>query len=446
MSGEQTHVQGEHGDAAEALGLHDRGYLTLLLAVALLGIPLSLIAFGFLVAVHELEHVVWETLPRALGYADVPAWWPIVTIGLAGVLVALTVRYLPGHGGHVPVAGLGAGTTPPSMVPGTVLAAAASLVGGAVIGPEAPLIAIGGGLALLAVRRTKLGGDPKVATIMAAAGAAAAMSAIFGNPLIAAVIFLEVLGLGRRRTMLVVVPCLLSSGVGALLFTGLGRWTGLEIGALALPELEPARLTLVEVTWVLPLAALIAVMTWAVFLLGRHTARLASRYLMATTVGAGVVAGACACLYAVMTGHSPTEVALSGQATLPVLAADGSAWTTGALTALVAAKALAYAVCLGAFRGGAVFPAILIGAGIGVLASTLAPGLGLLPGLAIGMAAGVAVIGLPVSSVILVVLLLGDGAASQMPVVILAVVAAMVVEERLSSSQIAPDADAGPHH
>ena len=443
MSGEPADVQ-RHDDTAAGPGLHDRGYLTILLVVALLGIPLSLIAFGFLVAVHELEHLVWETLPHSLGYADLPAWWPIVTIGLAGVLVALTVKYLPGHGGHVPVTGFGGGVTPPSVVPGTVLAAAASLVGGAVVGPEAPLVAIGGGLALLAVRRTKLGSDTSVAAIIAAAGAAAAISAIFGNPLVAAVIFLEVLGLGRRQTMLVVLPCLVSSGIGALVFTGLGRWTGLEIGALAIPDLEPARLAVGELAWALPLAAVTGMVTWAVFRLGRRTARLATSHLMATTVGAGLVAGSAACAYALLTGHSPAEVALSGQATLPMLAADPAAWSTGALVGLVAFKALAYAVCLGAFRGGAVFPAVMLGAAIGVLASTLAPGLDLLPGLAIGMAAGTAVIGLPVTGVILVVLLLGDAAASQMPVVILAVVIAMVVEERLSSWT--PVAGAGPHH
>ena len=62
------------------------------------------------------------------------------------------------------------------------------------------------------------------------------------------------------------------------------------------------------------------------------------------------------------------------------------------------------------------------------------PGLTFLPGMAIGMAAGVAVIGLPVTGVVLVVLLLGDAATSQMPVVILAVVTATVVEEMLSTS------------
>jgi MFS superfamily sulfate permease-like transporter len=49
------------------------------------------------------------------------------------------------------------------------------------------------------------------------------------------------------------------------------------------------------------------------------------------------------------------------------------------------------------------------------------------------MAAGAAVTGLPVTSVLMVVLLLGDAAAHQMPVVILATVTAFVVEELLSA-------------
>ena len=208
-----------------------------------------------------------------------------------------------------------------------------------------------------------------------------------------------------------VLPCLVSSGVGALLFTGLGQWTGLGIGVLAIPHLTPARLQVAEVAWALPLAAVIAALSWAVFFLGRRTARLVASHLMAATVGAGLAVGAAACAYALLTGHSPAEVALSGQRTLPVPATDPGAWSTGALVALVLFKAVAYGVSLGAFRGGATFPAILIGAACGVLASTLAPGLTLLPGLAIGMAAGAAVLGLPVTSVVLVVLLLGDAAS-----------------------------------
>ena len=422
--------------------LHSRGYLRLLLGAALLGIPLSVIAFGFLAAVHELEHVVWHTLPHELGFEHAPAWWAIPALGLAGVLVALAVQRLPGHGGHVPADGLGGGPTPPSHVPGIVLAAGASLALGAVVGPEAPLIALGGGLALLAVRRTPLTGDAQTSAVLAASGSAAAISAIFGNPLIAAVLLVEVLGLARRQTMLVVLPCLVSSGIGALVFTGLGSWTGLGIGALSIPDLASTRLHVAEVAWAVPVAAAVGVLTWLVFLLGRRTAALAKERVFAVTVGAGLLAGCSATAYALVTDHSSAEVALSGQATLSVLATDPGAWSTGALLALLLCKGLAYGLSIGVFRGGPVFPAIFLGAVIGVVASTWLPGLGLVPALAIGMAAGVAVTGLPVTSVVLVVLLLGDAATSQMPVVILATVAALVLEELLRSrSAQAPATD-----
>jgi H+/Cl- antiporter ClcA len=418
--------------------LHSGSYLRLLLVAGLLGIPLSVTAFGFLAAVHELEHAVWHSLPHELGYEHVPAWWPIPALGLAGVLVALAVRHLPGHAGHVPADGLGAGATPPSHVPGVVLGAGASLVLGAVVGPEAPLIAIGSGLALLAIRRTAAAGNTEISGVIAASGSAAAISAIFGNPLIAAVLLVEVLGLARRQTLLVVLPCLVSSGVGALVFTGLGSWTGLGIGALAIPDLRATRLHVAEVGWALPVAAAVGVLTWLVFLLGRRTAALARERVFAVTVGAGLLAGCSAAAYALVTDHSSAEVALSGQATLSALATDPGAWSTGALLALLLCKGLAYALSIGVFRGGPVFPAIFLGAAIGVVASTWLPHLGLVPALAIGMAAGVAVTGLPVTSVVLVVLLLGDAATSQMPVVILATVTALVVEELLRTHVLTP--------
>jgi len=420
--------------AAGAAGvvMHSRGYLGLLLFAALIGVPLSLAAFGFLVAVHELEHQVWHALPDALGYDALPAWWAIGTLGIAGLLVGLTVRHLPGHGGHVPALGLATGASPPSVVPGVVLAAGAGLVLGAVVGPEAPLIAIGGGLALLSVRRVSQLNRGETSVVIAAAGSAAAISAIFGNPLIAAVIFLEVMGLGRRQTMLVVLPCLVSSGVGALVFTGLGRWSGLEIGELAIPNLEAAQLKVADVLWALPIAVTVALGTWAVFVLGRRTAAWVEGRIVAATVGAGLVAGASAAVYALATDHSPAEVALSGQSALGTLASNPGAWSAGALVMLLLCKGIAYGVCLGAFRGGPVFPAIFLGAAAGVLAYSVLPGTALVPCLAVGMAAGVAVVGLPVTGALLVVLLLGDAATSQMPVVILAVVAATVVHGKLS--------------
>ena len=63
----------------------------------------------------------------------------------------------------MPAEGLGWGTHRATHPGRADLAAVASLSLGAVIGPEAPLIAIGGGLALLAADRTKLGRTPRAA-------------------------------------------------------------------------------------------------------------------------------------------------------------------------------------------------------------------------------------------------------------------------------------------
>jgi hypothetical protein len=135
-----------------------------------------------------------------------------------------------------------------------------------------------------------------------------------------------------------------------------------------------------------------ATVTWSCFGIGRRVARLASTHLMATTVAAGLLAGGSSAPHAVTTGHSPAEVAMSGQATLAPLAAHPGSWSVGVLVMLLACKGLAYALCLGTFRR-PVFPAILIGAVFGVLANALLPSIGTLAGLAIGMAAGVAVTG-----------------------------------------------------
>ena len=66
---------------------------------------------------------------------------------------------------------------------------------------------------------------------------------------------LEIVGLASRSVMLVIVPCIVSSGVGALLFTGLGHWTGLPTGSLALPDVSATTLDAADLLLVIPLAA-----------------------------------------------------------------------------------------------------------------------------------------------------------------------------------------------
>jgi H+/Cl- antiporter ClcA len=116
-------------------------------------VPISAVAYGFLTLVHFLQEWVFDDLPHGLGFSEVPAWWPLPVLGLAGVLVGLVIRYLPGGGGHSPAHGFQAGGLPdPRHLPGVVVAAVVGLGLGVVLGPEAPLIAMGGGLARAGAR------------------------------------------------------------------------------------------------------------------------------------------------------------------------------------------------------------------------------------------------------------------------------------------------------
>lgn len=236
------------------------GYRRLLLLCVLLGVPVSLACFFFVGFQHELQHWVWTSLPEAVGYDTPPWWWPLPALVLAGLVLAPIVTRMPGGGGHLPVDGLGGAPVGPRALPGAVLAALATLPLGVVLGPEAPLMAVGSGLALLAVRR-RTGVDQRASAILATAGSTAAISTILGGPIAAAVLLIEGAGLAGTQLVALLLPCLLASATGALVFTGFGQWTGLKIGALSLPDLPPqAGPDAGDFLWGLPTAALIAVL------------------------------------------------------------------------------------------------------------------------------------------------------------------------------------------
>ncbi|MFC1437434.1 chloride channel protein [Streptacidiphilus sp. N1-10] len=407
------------------------GYLKLLLLAALVGIPISLVAFGFVSLEHELQHWVWESLPKALGYGVAPSWWPLPTLALAGLLIAPVIVRMPGHGGHLPVQGLGGPPQPPTALPSIVLAALIALPLGTALGPEAPLMALGGGLALLTVSRAKQQEDPRLGLLLGTAGSSAAIATIFGNPLVGAVMMLEAAGLGGPQLLLLIVPCLLASGLGALVFTGFGHWTGLGIGALALPS-APTSSTpdAGDFLWAVPIAALVALVVVGAQWLGWRTVAFTRQQTAVRTVLCAVAVGVCIWAYAALSGRSPEEAALSGQATLAQLAAHPHAWGVGALVLLVLCKGLAWGVSLGSLRGGPIFPAVLLGAVVGVACSGL-PGLGTAAGLSIGLAAsGTAITGLPVTATLLAMLLIGDNAANATPLLIVSSVVAFVVSTK----------------
>ena len=106
-------------------------------------------------------------------------------------------------------------------------------------------------------------------TVMASAGSFAAISTLFGSPVLAAFLIMEVTGVGGATLSLVALPGLLASGIGALVFLGLDNWTGLGSFSLALTSVPPAvDPTLATLAWALPMGATAALAGWPIRWIG----------------------------------------------------------------------------------------------------------------------------------------------------------------------------------
>ena len=409
--------------------IRSRPYQLALVLAALLGIPISAVAYGFLALVTKIQDYLFKDLPQDLFTNQVPAWWPVPLVAVCGLLTGLTIRHLPGNCGHSPAFGFQTGGLPVDRdLPGVILASLATLSLGAVLGPEAPLIAIGGGLAALTVRLIKSDAPPMALTIIASAGSFAAISTLFGSPLLGAFLIMEVAGVSGATLSLVALPGLLASGMGALVFVGLDSWTGLGTFSLALPTVPPAvNPTVGTMAWALVIGVIGAVLAWLIRWLGLALRPVVHLNRVLVTMGFGALIGVTAMTYQLVTGHSFTQVLFSGQDALPELVADAADYSVGALVLLAACKMFAYGLSLSAFRGGPVFPAMFVGATVGIALSGL-PGLSLAPAIAAGIGAMcAAMLRLPMTSALLATILLGSDGVAVTPQVVVAVAVSFVV-------------------
>ncbi|HET6211261.1 MAG TPA: hypothetical protein VFE14_00160, partial [Micromonosporaceae bacterium] len=210
-------------------------YLRLVALGAAIGIPAALLAAGFLALAHELQHWLWHDLPDALGYPS-PPWFLVLGLPAVGALIVVVARtFLPGDGGHSPLDGLRSAPTPVAHAAGIALAALGTLGFGAVLGPEAPVIALGSAVGMALTRFVRLG--PQGTTVLASAGSFSAISALFGGPIVAGMLLVEG-GLGMGAALLpALLPGLVAAAVGYLIFIGLGDWAGLNAPGLVVPNL-----------------------------------------------------------------------------------------------------------------------------------------------------------------------------------------------------------------
>jgi H+/Cl- antiporter ClcA len=437
---------GEAGPAAAedpTATLLSRGFLVLLVIAAVVGVVVSLAAWCFVELVYQMQQELYHHLPSAVGYAHgPPVWWSLPILVVSGVITALAIVKLPGEGGHVPAEGLKVGGSPvlPIALPGIILAGLASIGMGVVIGPEAPLIALGAGLAVAMVKLARRQTPPELLLVVGAAGSFAALSFVFSSPIIAAIILIEATGLSRSRLPIVLVPGLVGAGVGALISLGMGSFTGLSssayaLGALPLPAFH--HLTAGNFGWTIGLALAVAVVAHLIRTGGLATQRLVTGRLLVLLPLAGLAVGGLAIAFSEITGRGVSEVLFSGQDAIPGLTAGAGTWSLAALAWLIVFKGLAYAISLGGFRGGPTFPAIFLGAAGGIMASHL-PGFPVTAAVAVGIGAGtVAILRLPLSAIVIATLLTAKTGLDAQPLTIIGVVVAYLATLQLSALQAA---------
>jgi chloride channel protein, CIC family len=418
------------GAAKPDVELSGGAYLRLVLLGAAIGIPAALVAAVFLALVHWLEDRLWTDLPDQLGYAS-PPWFLVIGLPVVGAGVVVPARtLLPGDGGHRPLAGLGGGVTPLRHAPGIIVAALGTLAFGAVLGPEAPLIALGSAVGVAVTLVVRFGAGSREERVLATAGSFSAISALFGGPLVAGMLLLEGgVGLGAAAIP-ALLPGLVAAGVGYTIFIGLGDWGGIEASTLSVPGLPAYDGTHVADLLVAVAAGVVAAVVVVAFrLLAERIDERGSRVpLPALLLGGGLAVGLTAQL-ADSLGADSQQVLFSGQAAMPDLVAEGSA---GIVLLLVAAKGFAYAVSLGCgFRGGPVFPAIFLGTGVTMLAVIfldVSPTLAVGVGTAAGTAAGTRLL---FSSALFGTLLVGTANLDAVPAIVLAAAAAWITATAL---------------
>jgi len=404
--------------------LRSRSYLQLLVIAGALGVPVSAASYGFLKLVDYLQQEIFTHLPHGLGFSTEPVWWPLPVLAVGGILTGLAIQYLPGRGGASPADGFKVhGPPTPAQLPGVFLAALATLIFGAVLGPEAPLIALGGGLVVLALRAARRDVPDQARAVLASAGAFAAISTLFGSPILGAFLLMEASGLGGPMLGLVLVPGLLAAGIGSLIFIGLNAWTGWGTFSLVIPGLpHVGSPTLGEFGWAIVIGVAAVLVGSGIRWLGRALKPYSERQPPLAALVVGLVVAGLAIAYAEGAGKSSSEVLFSGQNALGPLITNSATYTVGALLLLLVCKSLAYGVSLSSFRGGPVFPALFIGSTGGIAMSHL-PGLQMVAGVAMGIGAmSVVMLTLPLTSVLLATVLLFSDGVTVMPLVIVSVV------------------------
>jgi H+/Cl- antiporter ClcA len=311
------------------------------LPAMLLAAAFSLVLGYFVLqVVNSGIRTIWETIPET--WEQTPAWYVLGVLVTSAVLVYVVRRFV-GDTGHPPIAGITVSPLSPKGYFASILAILASLWGGMVLGPEVALVATGsviGGLVITWLRVTGASAQKKVVGF----GALGGLLALFVGPLL-----------------------------GGTLKLG-GPSQSFEVD---------------ELGWAVLVAVIVALVVTGARVVAALVARIAGPGPnLKVLIGSAVVVGVAAVIHQSMTGEAVIYVVTSGEELISALPQLTSVST---VISIIVLKSIAYAVSLGSgFRGGPFFPAMFVGAAVGLLASLMMDdGPSVAAGIVVGVVAAV---------------------------------------------------------
>ncbi|MCT9844558.1 MULTISPECIES: ion channel protein [Leclercia] len=337
--------------------LHPRARTMLLLAppALIIGVASSLILIVIMKVASVLQAVLWTSLPSAVGLNASSPTWVVLTLTLTGIAVGLVIRYSPGHAGPDPATEplIGA-PVDTAALPGLIIALIIGLAGGVSLGPEHPVMAVNIALAVAVGSRVFPRVNALDWTILASAGT---IGALFGTPVAAALIFSQTLS-GNTEIPLwdrLFAP-LLSAAAGALT-------TSLFFHPhFSLPIAHYSQMQLADIfSGAIVVAIAIAlgmVAVWCLPRLHRLMHRLKHPVLILGTGGLILgILGAIGGNITLFKGLDEMQQMAFSQL---------FSVSDYLLFALIKLAALVVAAACG-FRGGRIFPAVFVGAALGLM-------------------------------------------------------------------------------
>ncbi len=391
-----------------------------------LGLLSAVIAFIFILLMNLGQGLFTPHLTVKSWMPFTGAWWIVIVMTLAGVIVGLFHRYTSASELDVFNA-LDKGYLDPKPVPSSVLASLVSLIGGFSLGPEVPTGMIAAGLGSWISKRRDM--DPEITRTNVVSSISGAFAGLFSSPFAMLVMLLE----SSHKQNAIYYGTILIAGLAAVMgFSVFFAFNGFNVSSL-LGILSPPAYDLK--LWQLGVSVLLGMLAVPVALIfvimtktfQRLVQPLNSKPILRSTLG-GLLLGLLAIILPTTIGLGTTEMSI-----VTTQAAE-----IGVLLLIVfaLAKLLALTGALSfGFIGGPIFPLLFVGSSLGAAVHLIFPQLPL--GLVLGcmvVAVPAAIVPIPIALGVIGIIVIGLSPTDALPVLISAIVAYGITHGLLMSN------------